>query len=202
MVAAHAVWLTGAGRSTSSRKRGVGIAHCASSNLKLASGGIAPVVELRAAGARVGLGTDSVASNNSLSMFREMHLAGLVQKNHRWDAAALTAQELLDLATIDGAAMLGRASDLGSIEVGKLADFSLIGLDHPTLVPARPEAIVSHLAYSAAEEAVDSVYVGGEAVVRARKLVHGDWAQIRAGAESAAETLWAARPRTSGSGNR
>jgi 5-methylthioadenosine/S-adenosylhomocysteine deaminase len=194
MVAAHAVWLTGAEIDLLA-KRGVGIAHCASSNLKLASGGVAPVVELRAAGAKVGLGTDSVASNNSLSMLREMHLAGLVQKNHRWDATALTAQELLDMATIEGAALVGRASDLGSIEVGKLADFSLVRLDHPTLVPARPEAIVSHLAYSAAEEAIDSVYVGGAAVVRGRALVSGDWPQIREGAERSADTLWAARPR-------
>jgi 5-methylthioadenosine/S-adenosylhomocysteine deaminase len=193
MVAAHAVWLTGHEIDLLA-KRGVGIAHCASSNLKLASGGVAPVVELRAAGATVGLGTDSVASNNSLSMLREMHLAGLVQKNHRWDAAALSAQELLDLATIDGATMLGRGADLGSIEVGKLADFSLVRLDHPTLVPARPEAIVSHLAYSASEEAIDSVYVHGEPVVRERTLVKGDWPEIRVAAERAADSLWAARP--------
>src|SRR5208282_2185918 len=127
-VAAHAVWLTGeeiellAGRS-------VGVAHCMSSNLKLASGGVAPVVELRAAGVPVGLGTDSVASNNSLSMLREVHIAGLVQKNHRWDAGVLPAQELLDLATIEGARAMGQETSLGSIEVGKRADFSLVRLD-------------------------------------------------------------------------
>jgi 5-methylthioadenosine/S-adenosylhomocysteine deaminase len=193
MVAAHAVWLTGHEIDLLARAA-VGVAHCASSNLKLASGGVAPVVELRAAGGTVGLGTDSVASNNSLSMLREMHLAGLVQKNHRWDASVLSAQELLDLATIEGARMLGRSADLGSIEVGKRADFSLVRLDHPTVVPARPEAIVSHLAYSMSEEAIDSVYVGGEPVVRARTLVRGDWAQIRTDAEKAAEPLWSARP--------
>ena len=193
MVAAHAVWLTG-GEIELLAKSGVGIAHCASSNLKLASGGVAPIVELRAAGALVGLGTDSVASNNSLSMLREIHLAGLVQKNHRWDASALPAQELLDLATIEGAAVLGRASDLGSIEVGKLADFSMLRLDHPTLVPARPEAIVAHLAYSAAEEAIDSVFVGGLPVVRNRRLVRADWEDVRAAAETAADQLWSARP--------
>jgi 5-methylthioadenosine/S-adenosylhomocysteine deaminase len=193
MVAAHAVWLTGHEVERLAHS-GVGVAHCASSNMKLASGGVAPIVELRAAGARVGLGTDSVASNNSLSMLREMHVAGLAQKNHRWDAAALSAQELLDLATVEGAAMLGRATDLGSIEVGKRADFSLVRLDHPTLLPARPEAIVSHLAYSASEEAIDSVYVAGAPVVRERLLVRADWAEIRKDAEAAADTLWAARP--------
>jgi 5-methylthioadenosine/S-adenosylhomocysteine deaminase len=193
MVAAHAVWLTGHEIDLLA-KSGVGVAHCASSNLKLASGGVAPVVELRAAGARVGLGTDSVASNNSLSMLREMHLAGLVQKNHRWDASALSAQELLDLATIEGAEMLGRGDELGSVEVGKRADFSLVRLDHPTLLPARPEAIVSHLAYSASQEAIDSVYVAGGPVVRGRALLRGDWNQIRIEAEKAAETLWSPRP--------
>ena len=188
-VAAHAVWLTGEEIETLARRR-VGIAHCPSSNAKLASGGVAPVVELRAAGATVGLGTDSVASNNSLSMLREMHVAALFQKNQRWDARVLTAQQLLDMATIDGARLLGRERELGSLEPGKRADFLLVRLDHPTLVPARPEAIVSHLAYSASEEAVDSVYVEGEPVVRHRALVRGDWHRIRREAEAAADTLW------------
>ncbi len=193
MVAAHAVWLTGQEIDRLGRG-GVGVAHCASSNMILASGGIAPIVELRAAGARVGLGTDSVASNNSLSMLREMHVAGLAQKNHRWDATSVTAQTLLDLATVEGAALVGRAADLGSIEVGKRADFSLVRLDHPSMLPARPEAIVSHLAYSASEEAIDSVYVEGEPVVRHRALVRGDWQRIREDGERAAEILWAGRP--------
>ncbi len=191
-VAAHAVWLTGEEIGLLARRK-VGIAHCPSSNLKLASGGLAPVVELREAGATVGLGTDSVASNNGLSMLREMHLAGLLHKNQRWDASVLPARNLLDLATIDGARMLGRADDLGSIEVGKVADFSLFRLDHPTLLPARPEAIVSHLVYSASDEAVDSVFVDGRAVVRNRKLLTADWGRLRTEAEAAAETLWAAR---------
>ncbi|MCI4364461.1 MAG: amidohydrolase [Thermoplasmata archaeon] len=193
-VAAHAVWLTG-GEITRLAQAGVAVAHCASSNLKLASGGVAPIVELRAAGAAVGLGTDSVASNNSLSMLREMHLAGLVQKNHHWDATVLPAQQLLDLATIEGARALGRADAIGSIEVGKQADFSLVRLDHPTLQPARPEVLVSHLAYSAAEEAIESVYVDGTCVVDHRRLVRGDWEAIRRGLESAADTLWSARPK-------
>ncbi len=193
-VAAHAVWLTGQ-EIRRLAERHVAVAHCAASNLKLASGGVAPVVELRAAGATVGIGTDSVASNNSLSVLREIHLAGLVQKNHRWDAAALSAQELLDLATIEGARALGAAEELGSIEVGKRADFSLFRLDHPTLVPARPEALVSHLAYAANDEAIDSVYVDGRPVVRGRRLVHGDWPTIRREVEAVADGLWAARPK-------
>ncbi len=193
-VAAHAVWLTGEEISILGR-RAVGIAHCPSSNLKLASGGVAPLVELREAGAPLGLGTDSVASNNSVSMLREMHVAGLLQKHQRWDATVFPAQELLDLATIGGAQLLGRSAEVGSIEVGKRADFSLFRLDHPSLAPARPEAIVSHLAYSASEEAIDSVYVEGRPVVRARALVRGNASEIRAAGEAAAEALWPASPR-------
>ncbi|MCI4360518.1 MAG: amidohydrolase family protein, partial [Thermoplasmata archaeon] len=189
MVAAHGVWLTRREIQILADRQ-VGVAHCPSSNLKLATGGIAPVTELRESGTVVGLGTDSTASNNSLSMLREMHVAGLIQKHHRWDAGALSAQVLLDMATIEGAKLVGRSSELGSLEVGKRADFSLVRLDHPTLVPARPEAIVSHLAYSASEEAIDSVYVDGEAVVRGRVLQREPWAKIRGEAESAAATLW------------
>ncbi len=190
-VAAHGVWLTNREIAVLA-ERHVGVAHCPSSNAKLATGGVAPVVELRAAGVTVGLGTDSAASNNSLSLLREMHVAGLLQKNHRWDAGALTAQELLDLVTVEGAKLLGRSADLGSIEVGKSADLSLVRLDHPTMGPARAEAVVSHLAYSASEEAIDSVYVGGAPVVRERKLVREPWEGIRAAAASAAERLWIA----------
>ncbi len=191
-IAAHAVWLTGREIELLGR-HGVAIAHCPSSNEKLASGGFCPVVELRRAGAPVALGTDSVASNNSLSMLREMHLAGLAQKNHRWEAAALPAGELLDLATREGAKALGRADELGSLEVGKRADFSLFRLDHPTLFPARPETIIPHLAYSASEEAIDSVSVNGEWVVRHRSLVRRPWATILKEATEAAESLWARR---------
>jgi len=190
MVAAHGVWLTRREIQILAERR-VGVAHCPSSNLKLATGGVAPVVELRESGVVVGLGTDSTASNNSLSMLREMHVAGLLQKHHRWDAAALSAQQLLDLATIEGAKLVGRGADLGSLEVGKRADLSLVRLDHPTLVPARPEAIVSHLAYAASEEAIDSVYVDGEAVVLHRVLQREPWSKIRGEAESAAAELWA-----------
>ncbi len=193
MVGAHGVWLTRREIEILGA-RNVGVAHCPSSNLKLAVGGVCPVVELRSSGVRVGIGTDSVASNNSLSMLREMHLAGLLQKHHRWDAGALPAQTLLDMATIDGAHLIGRGHDLGSLEVGKRADLSLFRLDHPTLVPARPDAIVSHLAYSAEEGAIDSVYVDGECVVRGRMLTRAPWDDIRLEAERAAEPLWKARP--------
>jgi 5-methylthioadenosine/S-adenosylhomocysteine deaminase len=192
MIAAHGVWLTRREIEILAH-HGVGIAHCPSSNLKLATGGVAPVVELQSAGAVVGIGTDSVASNNSLSMLREAHLAGVLQKHHRWDAAALPAQVLLDMVTRDGAQILGRGADLGSLEVGKRGDFSLVQLDHPSMLPARPEAVISHLVYSASDDVVDSVYVDGEPVVRHRQLVRESWESIRATAEQQALPLWGGR---------
>jgi len=194
-VAAHGVWMMRREIETLAR-RSVGVAHCPSSNMKLATGGVAPVREMRECGVTVGLGTDSVASNNSLSMLREMHVAGLLQKHQTWDASVLPAQALLDMATIEGARLLGRSDDLGSIEVGKRADFSMVRLDHPTLLPARPGAIVSHLAYSASEEAIESVFVEGEPVVRQRELVRGSWRDIRQAAEAAADSLWGGDPAT------
>jgi len=125
-------------------------------------------------------------------MLREMHVAGLLQKHHRWDAAALPAGVLLDMATIEGARVLGADGELGSVEVGKRADFSLVRLDHPTMLPARPDAVVSHLAYSMSDEAIDSVYVDGAPVVKGRSLVRVDWPTVRRDADSAAERLWAA----------
>jgi 5-methylthioadenosine/S-adenosylhomocysteine deaminase len=188
-IAAHGVWLTAAEIERLSQN-GVAVAHCPSSNLKLAVGGICPVDAMRSAGVVVGLGTDSVASNNSLSMLREMHLAGVLQKHHRWDATALPAQAVLDLATVEGAKLLGRSGDLGSLEVGKRADLLMVNLRHPTMVPARPEAIVSHLAYSASDEAIDSVYVDGRCLVRHREFLPEPWTGIREAAERAAAALW------------
>lgn len=193
-VAAHGVWLTKREVELLAQRR-VAIAHCPSSNLKLATGGVAPVAELRAAGAVVGLGTDSVASNNSLSMLREMHVAGLLAKHQAWDAATLPAQALLDMATIDGARALGLGDTVGSLEVGKRADLSLFDLGHPTLLPARADAIVSHLAYAASEAAVDSVYVDGEPLVRGGELVREPWERVREDAERAAAALWTAAGR-------
>ncbi|HKS59807.1 MAG TPA: amidohydrolase family protein [Thermoplasmata archaeon] len=191
-VAAHGVWLTQREVDTLGKHR-VGVVHCPSSNLKLATGGVCPVPELRNSGVVVGLGTDSNASNNALSMLREMREAGLMQKQHRWDASVLPAGTLFDMATIEGARLLGREKELGSLEAGKQADLVLLRLDHPTLVPARPENIVSHLAYSASEEAIDSVFVRGEKVVEHRNLVRAPWDEIRNAAERAAETFWSPR---------
>jgi len=142
----------------------VAIAHNPISNLKLASG-IAPVVQLKKAGVPVGIATDSVASNNNLDMFEEGRTAALLQKMKSGDASQFPIETALKALTIDGAKVLGMDAQIGSLEVGKQADFLVIqpqGKIH--LQPQ--ENMLSHLVYAVKSSDVDDVYIGGEQVVK------------------------------------
>ncbi|MDE1838030.1 MAG: amidohydrolase family protein [Euryarchaeota archaeon] len=189
-VAAHGVWLTTREIELLARK-GVAVAHCPSSNMKLASGGggICPVTELRAAGATVAMATDSSSSNNGLSMLREMHLAALAHKQQRHDPESLPAPVVLDMATRDAAKALGRERDLGQLAPGYKADLVLYDLSHPSLLPTRVENAVSNLVYSAQDDAVHTVYVQGEKVVEARRLLKLDWEKEAPNIERIASAL-------------
>ena len=142
----------------------VAIAHNPISNLKLASG-IAPVVQLQKAGVPVGIATDSVASNNNLDMFEEGRTAALLQKMKSGDASQFPIETALKALTIEGAKVLGMADEIGSLEVGKQADFLVIqpqGKIH--LQPQ--ENMLSHLVYAVKSSDVDDVYIGGVQVVK------------------------------------
>ena len=142
----------------------VAIAHNPISNLKLASG-IAPVVQLQKAGVAVGIATDSVASNNNLDMFEEGRTAALLQKMKSGDASQFPIETALKALTIDGAKVLGMDDQIGSLEVGKQADFLVIqpqGKIH--LQPQ--ENMLSHLVYAVKSSDVSDVYIGGEQVVK------------------------------------
>ncbi|MBN2518848.1 MAG: amidohydrolase [Candidatus Altiarchaeota archaeon] len=178
VVAAHCVWLTKkemellAGSS-------VKVSHNPTSNLKLASGGIAPVSELLDREVCVSLGTDSCASNNNLDLFKEMKLASLLQKNYKWDATLLPAQKALDMATIEGARSLGREQDLGSLEEGKKADIILINLRKPHLLPVHGNSgLVSNLVYSSSGSDVGTVLVNGQIVMKDREILTVDEAGL------------------------
>ncbi|MGH9629454.1 MAG: amidohydrolase family protein, partial [Bryobacteraceae bacterium] len=133
-LAAHAVWVDDSDISTLKR-HGTGVAHCPSSNMKLASG-VAPVLKMLRAGINAGLGTDGPAgSNNDLNLFEEMDLAAKLQKVTLLDPEALNAREVLEMATILGARALGMAKQIGSIESGKRADLISISLKEPHAVP-------------------------------------------------------------------
>ena len=147
----------------------VAIAHNPISNLKLASG-IAPIIQLQQAGVPVGIATDSVASNNNLDMFEEGRTAALLQKMKSGDASQFPIETALKALTIEGAKVLGMEDEIGSLEVGKQADFLVIqpqGKIH--LQPQ--ENMLSHLVYAVKSSDVDDVYIAGEQVVRAGQVL-------------------------------
>ncbi len=141
---------------------GCHVAHCPSSNLKLASG-FAPIGKLLAAGVNVGVGTDGAASNNRLDLLGEMRLAALLGKAVSADPAAIPAHQALRMATLAGAQALGLDSKIGSLEVGKMADVVAINLNQAATQPCYDP--VSQLVYSAGSEQVSHVWVGGKAVL-------------------------------------
>lgn len=138
---------------------GCSIAHCPSSNLKLASG-IAPIATYVQHGINIGLGTDGAASNNRLDMFAEMRLAALLAKGQSGDASAISAHQALAMATINGAKALNLDDKIGSIEVGKLADLCAVELSDIAIQPCFDA--VSHLVYAAGREHVSHVWVQGQ----------------------------------------
>jgi 5-methylthioadenosine/S-adenosylhomocysteine deaminase len=164
---------------------GTNVVHCPSSNLKLASG-IAPIAKLLEEGISVSLGADGAACNNRLNMFTEMRTAALLQKVVH-GPEVLPAARVLRLATIDGAKALGLESEIGSIEVGKRADLSVVKLDRLHTTPARD--VVSALVYSAEADDVDTVIIDGQLVMRERKLLTINESETIASANSEAEKL-------------
>ncbi len=167
LVAAHAVHLTDAEIEPLAH-HGASIAHCPSSNLKLASG-LAPIAAMLARGINVGIGTDGAASNNRLDLFQEMRIAALLAKAVGNDAQAMPAHQALAAATLHGARALGLEASIGSIAPGKLADLCAVAFDEPELAPCYDP--VSHLVYSAGREHVSHVWVAGEPRVREKQLV-------------------------------
>lgn len=187
-VAAHGVWLT-MNEVRALAKAGVSVAHCPTSNMKLASGGCAPLPEMFASGVNVCLGTDGASSNNSLDMFLEMKFASLMHKSNRWDATVVPAQRALDMATVDAAAALGAAKDLGSIEPGKRADLVIIDCEAPGMTPTTAENAVANLVYASPSHSVRDTMVDGRFVVRGRRAVTVDEGKVLASAREQAAAL-------------
>ena len=174
LIAAHGVHLT-AGETELLAQRGCHIAHCPTSNLKLASG-TAPVADLLKKGVNVALGTDGVASNNRLDMFGEMRLAALLAKGSSGDAEALPAWQALEMATINAARALGLDERIGTLQPGKYADMVALDLNRLETQPCYD--IVSHLVYAAGREQVSHVWVSGEAVLEDGRLLSVDPKEI------------------------
>jgi 5-methylthioadenosine/S-adenosylhomocysteine deaminase len=170
LLAVHAIHLTDT-EVQRSADAGVCIAHCPTSNLKLASG-IAPLARYRAAGINIGLGTDGAASNNVLDVLGEIRLAALLAKTRANDAAAVTANEALQLGTLGGAKTLGLDQSIGSIEVSKSADFACFDLERLNSQPVYD--VVSQLVYTARAEQVTDVWIAGRHLLDKGQLVNID----------------------------
>lgn len=152
------------------------VAHNPASNCKLGSG-IAPIPELLEQGVKVSLGTDGAPCNNTYDMFQEMRLAGLIHKGNKRNAAIVGAQEVLEMATINGARALGLDKDIGSLQVGKLADFVVIDTGKMHCGPFDPAQIaqggldpVTTVVYSCTGADVDMVVVDGKLLVQGGRL--------------------------------
>jgi len=189
-LAAHSVWLT-INEVRALARAEVNVAHCPTSNMKLASGGIAPLPEMFHEGVNVSLGTDGCSSNNTLDMFLEMKFASLMHKAHRWDAAVLPAQKCLDMATVDAAKCIGADKELGSIEPGKKADLIILDCAVPSMVPTRPDNVVANLVYASPSHAVRDSIIDGKFVLRDRKIVNLDEKKFLEKADVAADQLLA-----------
>ncbi len=157
--------------------RGVRVAHCPESNLKLASG-VAPVVRMLAAGIAVGIGTDGSASNNDVDMFGEMNTAAKIHKVTAMDPTAMDAATTLHAATMGGATALDAGQRIGSLEPGKKADCIVLDMDQPHLTPVYHP--VSHLVYAARGSDVTDSVIGGRLVMENRRLLTLDEAAILA----------------------
>jgi 5-methylthioadenosine/S-adenosylhomocysteine deaminase len=194
---AHAVWLDAAEVGLIG-ERGVGVSHNPVSNMKLASG-LAPVAEMLDAGVDVGLGTDGEKENNNLDMFEEMKVASLLGKLRAMDAAAMDSWQVLEMATRGGARALGQGDRLGSLEVGKQADFVAVRTGTPRTTPlivSGPYANVHHnLVHAVRGSDVSTTVVAGSVVVRDGRLVNADLDEIVARAAAAVPGLFERRSR-------
>ena len=157
--AAHCVWCTDDDFRIMA-ERDVSLVHNPTSNMKLGSG-FARIVRAMELGVNVALGTDGTASNDNLDMFEEMHLASLIHKGIANDPTVLSPWDVVEMATKNGAKALGRG-DIGEIAVGRKADFCIVDLDRPHLLPAHDLAnLVVHSMHSG--DVVQTV-VGGRTV--------------------------------------
>jgi cytosine/adenosine deaminase-related metal-dependent hydrolase len=161
-------------------RTGTTASHNPSSNCKLGSG-IAAVPDMLSSGVNVALGTDGAPCNNTYDMIREMHLTAILHAGARQEAGVISAYKALEMATINGARALGLEQDIGSLEVGKKADFVIINPGGLHAAPWNAEQVieggidpVTIVVHSCSGQDVDTVVVDGLILVRDGKLVHHD----------------------------
>ena len=162
----HCIWIT-KGEIKLIAKTNTKVSHNPISNMKLASGGVMPLKEMQQEKVCVGLGTDSVVSNNNLDLFEEMKVCSLLHKQHYWDATMASPQTVLDMATIHGAKCLG-FEKLGSIQEGYYADVITINLESH-LIPVND--VVSNLVFCAHGNDVNDVVIDGKIIILNKSFI-------------------------------
>lgn len=165
LILAHSIWLNDEEKRII-RDRGVKVTHCPGSNMKLASG-VAQIPELLREGIPVGIGADGAPCNNNLDMFQEMRLTAFIQKI-RHGPTVMDARTVLRMATMGGAEVLGMEKEIGSIEVGKLADVQLLDLEDFHVYPSYDADLFSRVVYAATRGDVDTVLIDGEIVMQGK----------------------------------
>jgi 5-methylthioadenosine/S-adenosylhomocysteine deaminase len=162
------------------------VAHNPCSNLYLASG-CPPIPEMLTAGVTVGLASDGPASSNNHSLFQAMKFAALMQKGFHQDATIITAEKVMELATIDGARAVGLEKEIGSIEVGKKADLVVIDFNNAFMTPIHHP--VSAIVYSALGNEVTTVMIDGQFVMKGGVVTLVNEAAVRKQAQIKADDL-------------
>lgn len=185
VIAAHCVVLTDRDIAIMKR-RSVKASHNPVSNLKLASG-VSPVPKMLRKGVSVSLGTHSPCSNNTADMFEVMKTTALLHKGVNKNPTLMPAEQVLEMATIEGAKALSWENEIGSIQVGKKADLAIINFRKPHLYPLYNET--SHLIYAAKATDVETVIINGEIVMENRRLATLNVEKVMDMAEKAKERL-------------
>ena len=184
-LAAHCVYMSDED-ITAFAENNVSVAYNPQSNMKLASG-IAPIAKMLDAGVNVSIGTDGASSNNDLDMWDEMRTASLLQKVNSMNPCVLTAYQVLQMATVNGAKAIGKEGELGILQEGALADIILVDFEKPHLYPHTN--LISELVYSCHASDVDTVIVNGEIVVENRKCTTMDETKVCTDAQNTIEKL-------------
>ena len=184
-LAAHCVYMSDED-ITAFAENNVSVAYNPQSNMKLASG-IAPIAKMLDAGVNVSIGTDGASSNNDLDMWDEMRTASLLQKVNSMNPCVLTAYQVLQMATVNGAKAIGKEGELGILQEGALADIILVDFEKPHLYPHTN--LISELVYSCHASDVDTVIVNGEIAVENRKCTTMDETKVCTDAQNTIEKL-------------
>jgi 5-methylthioadenosine/S-adenosylhomocysteine deaminase len=186
--AAHCLDLTDEDVAIFAAAPAASISYNATAGLRSGREGICPAVKLREAGVVVALGTDNVAANNSYDMVAEMRVAGLVASHREGRAQPLSSRDLIRMATIDGARALGLDHETGSLEPGKAAD--IIAIDMSGAGYSETPDLETALVYSGSGRDLRHSWVAGELIVRDRKLMRRDYAEIRSDYSDTYKDFW------------